>query len=251
MNRQLNRPAHKIRPVQLTYNIYEYATGSVLFQMGRTKVLCAVTIGDGVPHFLRGSGTGWLTAEYSMLPTSTHSRTERESIKKRSGRSVEISRLIGRSLRSIIDFSVLKERTLIIDCDVLQADGGTRSAAISGAYCALKMAEQKLLTQKIISRPLLTDEVAAISVGISDGKLLLDLDCKEDMGIDADFNYIMTRSGSIIEVQGCAEKRPISWEQVNEMYHLAQGGVEQVFEFIDSYDYVPQSTSSHISAHNV
>jgi ribonuclease PH len=248
MNRHLNRPMHKIRPVQLTYNIYEYAAGSVLFQIGRTKVLCAVTVGDGVPQFLRGSGAGWLTAEYSMLPTSTHSRTERESVKKRSGRSVEISRLIGRSLRSIIDFKALGERTLIVDCDVLQADGGTRSAAISGAYCALKMAEQKLLAQKTITRPLLTDEVAAISVGIFKNNVLLDLDCKEDMDIDADFNYVMTRSGAVIEIQGSAEKHPISWEQVNNLYQLAKVGTEQVFEFVDSYDQITQHNLTHVSS---
>lgn len=248
MSRYLNRPAHKIRPLELTYNIYEYAAGSVLFKIGRTKVLCAITVNDGVPQFLRGTGTGWLTAEYSMLPTSTHSRTERESVKKRSGRSVEISRLIGRSLRSIIDFKALGERTLIVDCDVLQADGGTRSASISGAYCALKMAEQKLLKQKAISKPILTDELAAISVGVFGDKLLLDLDCKEDMDIDADFNYVITRSGAVVEIQGSAEKHPISWQQVQSLYQLAKSGTDQIFEFIDSYDHVSEQVLSHTSS---
>lgn len=238
MNRYLNRPVDGIRPVQLTYNVYEYAAGSVLFEVGRTKVLCAITAGDGVPHFLKGTGTGWLTAEYAMLPASTHTRIERESVKKRNGRSVEISRLIGRALRSVVDLKALGERTLVVDCDVLQADGGTRSAAITGAYCALKMAEQKMLQTKMINRPFVTDEIAAISVGLRNNDLLLDLDCKEDKSIDADFNYIMTRTGNVVEVQGSAERHPINWERVQEMYALAKKGIEETFEFIDSYDQI-------------
>lgn len=244
MNRYAQRAIDSIRPVQVTYGIYEYASGSVLFEMGRTKVLCSVTYQDGVPHFLRGSGTGWLTAEYAMLPASTHTRIDRESIKKRNGRAVEISRLIGRSLRSVVNLKALGEKTLTIDCDVLQADGGTRSAAITGAYCALKVAERKLLQNKSITKPFLSDELAAISVGVKDGTFLLDLDCKEDKTIDADFNFVLTRSGNVVELQGSSEKDPIAWDSVVAMTALAQKGVKNLFDYIDSFDRVGSVTAN-------
>lgn len=234
MNRYAQRSIDKIRPVQLTYGIYEYAAGSVLIEVGKTKVLCSVMYQEGVPHFLRGSGTGWLTAEYAMLPASTQSRMDRDSIKSKNGRAIEISRLIGRSLRAVIDLKSLGEKTIMIDCDVLQADGGTRSAAITGAYCALKMAEQKLLSNKKVSKPFVTDQLAAISVGIKDGVILLDLDCDEDKTIDADFNFVLTRSGNVVEVQGSSEQDPIAWDLVVGMKAAADQGVTQLFDCIDT-----------------
>jgi ribonuclease PH len=236
MIRIADRPFDTIRPITLTYGIYEYAIGSVLIQIGKTKVLCSVSFSEGVPQFLRGSGSGWLTAEYAMLPASTHTRIERDSIKNRQGRNVEISRLIGRSLRSSIDLRVLGERTLIIDCDILQADGGTRSAAITGASAALRMAQNTLLHNKKIAKPFLIQDVAAISVGIKDNTFLLDLDCNEDKTIDADFNFVFTRSGRLIEIQGSSEKGSLAWDDVVTMKHLATKGIQDLFTTIDTYD---------------
>ena len=232
--RAQNRSYDELRPLKVTYNVYPYAAGSTLFEMGNTKVLSSVTLQQGVPHFLRGKKMGWLTAEYSLLPASTPMRTVRDiTINKRSGRTIEISRLIGRSLRSIINFNVLGEQTIFIDCDVLQADGGTRTASITGAFLALKSAQDLWKSKGIIKQPFIIDELAAISVGLSDETPLLDMDFAEDTMIDADFNFVLTRSGKIVEIQGSAEKHPISWDCYNHIQELACKGSRKLFEFFD------------------
>lgn len=228
------RKADQLRPVSLTYGICGNADGSVLFSMGNTKVLCTVTLQEGVPHFLRGKKEGWLTAEYSMLPASTHVRTVREAaVMKRSSRSLEISRLIGRCLRSVVDLTAVGERTIYIDCDVIQADGGTRTAALTGSYCALLQALQGPWGA-VIKKDFLKDTLAAISVGWKDNQALLDLDFEEDASIDADFNFVMTGSGKIIEVQGTSEKQPLSWEAVQKMQTLAGHGIQDLLVRIAS-----------------
>lgn len=233
--RSNNREFDELRKINLIYNIFSYSVGSVLFELGNTKVLCAVSFQQGVPVFLKGKKSGWLTAEYSLLPASTPVRTVREiSINKRSGRSVEISRLIGRALRSIIDFSALGENTLIVDCDVLQADGGTRTACITGSGLALKLADQYLLKNKIIKKTFLRDELAAVSVGICDKLPILDMDFIEDNSAQADFNFVLTRSGKIIEVQGCAETNPIDCELYFQIQKLALKGVSDIFALFDA-----------------
>src|ERR1700733_6301212 len=185
------REYNELRPLKVAYDIYSYTPGSVLFEMGNTKILCSVTLQNSVPHFLRGKRRGWLTAEYALLPASTPIRTVREvSANKRNGRTIEISRLIGRSLRSVADLAVLGESTIFIDCDVLQADGGTRTACITGAYLALKAAVVRWLEKGIIHQSLLKDELGAVSVGIADDLTLLDLDFIEDSTTFADFNFV-------------------------------------------------------------
>lgn len=232
--RAANRAANMLRPLKVTYDFFSYASGSTLFEMGNTKVLCSVTIQQGVPHFLRGKKTGWLTAEYSMLPASTPIRTVRElTANKRSGRTIEISRLIGRSLRSIVNLNVIGEQTIFIDCDVVQADGGTRTACITGAYLALKAAQEKWLDEGCIQEPFLIDELAAVSVGMSASGPLLDMDFAEDSSIDADFNFVLTRSGKIVEIQGSAEKSPLLWSDYENIKDLAIQGSEELFSFFD------------------
>ncbi len=249
MQRSFERASGQLRPLKLIKDISEYAGGSVLFEIGKTKVLCSVTLQDGVPSFLRGTDTGWLTAEYAMLPMSTPRRTMRESsLIKRSGRSIEISRLIGRSLRAVVDRTLLGERTILIDCDVLQADGGTRTASITGAYCALRLAVAKWVAAGVLSRSILLDELAAISVGIVDGTPVLDLDFKEDTQAQVDFNFVLTRSGRVIEMQGAAERQPFSWEEFERMRALACQGVEQLFAFIDEHIDVTQENAPSSSA---
>lgn len=238
LSRVGNRAYDQLRPLKVTYGVYPYAAGSTLFEMGNTKVLCSVTLQNGTPHFLRGKKTGWMTAEYSLLPTSTPVRTVREmTANKRSGRVIEISRLIGRALRAVANLSVLGEQTIFIDCDVLQADGGTRTASITGAYLALKAAQERWRAQGIISssQSLLCDELAAISVGLSSKGPLLDMDFAEDSMIDADFNFVLTRSGKIIEIQGAAERAPISWDDYEHMRHLAVQGAQDLFFFYDTH----------------
>lgn len=233
-----NRRNDELRPLKVTYDILAYASGSVLFEIGNTKVLCAVTRQQGVPHFLRGKKSGWLTAEYSLLPASTPLRTVRDSTSsKRNGRTIEISRLIGRALRSVVKLDKLGEQTIFIDCDVLQADGGTRTASITGAYLALRAAVSNWIAQGIISESILSDEISAISVGMSAGQPLLDIDFAEDSSTDADFNYVLTRSGKIIEIQGSAEKFPVTWEQHDSMKNIAISGVSTIFEFFDDSPY--------------
>lgn len=232
MNKQRHdgRNNNQLRPIKTTSGLYEYAAGSVLFECGRTKVLCAVTLQNGVPSFLKGKGTGWLTAEYSLLPTSTQIRTQREnSMMHKNGRSVEISRFIGRCFRSIVDLSVIGERTIVIDCDVLQADGGTRTTAITGSLLALRQAQDVWLTSKIIKSPVIRDAIVAVSVGIAQGQVLLDLDYQEDSVASADFNFVITESDNIIEVQGGAESSPVSWNQFDQLKMLARKGATELF----------------------
>lgn len=229
MARPSQRQAGELRPVILETNVNRYAEGSCLAQFGQTKVLCTASIENSVPRFLKGKGQGWVTAEYGMLPRSTHSRMDREAARgKQSGRTLEIQRLIGRSLRSVINLAELGERTIWIDCDVIQADGGTRTAAITGAFVALHLALQKLLQDgKLTSLPL-TDHVAAISCGITSEGPVLDLDYDEDSTAIADANFVLTGKGAIIEVQATAEQRPISHEDYNALFALAQKGIAEL-----------------------
>lgn len=235
-----DRAPDELRHLKVTYDVFSYAAGSVLFEMGKTKVLCAVTLQNGVPHFLRGKRRGWLTAEYALLPTSTPIRTVREvTANKRNGRTIEISRLVGRSLRAVCNLQILGEQTVFIDCDVLQADGGTRTACITGSYLALKAAQAIWLEQNLIPCNFLKDELVAVSVGISNQGAFLDLDFAEDSSIDADFNFVLTRSGSVVEVQGSAEKDPLSWDAFERMKCFALKGASDVFEFFDMNPYRP------------
>jgi ribonuclease PH len=238
------RSNDQLRSMRVSYDIYKYAASSTLFELGNTKILCSVTLQQGVPHFLRGTKKGWLTAEYSMLPASTPIRTVREvTANKRSGRTIEISRLIGRCLRSVSRLDALGEQTIFMDCDVLQADGGTRTACITAAYLALRAAQTKWLKEGRIGRELLVDELAAISVGISSDKPILDLDFIEDSASDADFNFVFTRSQKVVEIQGTAEKFPLSWDQYEAMKLHAQKGADDLFEFYDQNPYVYSAES--------
>ena len=242
------RSHDQLRPLRVSYDIFKYASGSTLFEMGNTKVICSVTLQQGVPHFLRGKKTGWLTAEYSLLPASTPIRTVREvTANKRSGRTIEISRLIGRSLRSVVNLGALGEQTIFMDCDVLQADGGTRTACITGAYLALRAAQAAWLNEGILTENLLVDELAAVSVGLANETPLLDLDFIEDSATEADFNFVLTRSGRLIEIQGSAERFPLTWDQYDQMRQLALKGVDELFCFYDRHPYVqPESMASQI-----
>lgn len=235
MKRIDGRSPEQLREIAITSNLFEYAPGSVLFSIGKTKILCAVTLDEGVPPFLRGKGAGWLTAEYAMLPASTPTRTSRESLAyKRNGRCVEISRMIGRSLRSVVDLSGFGERTIMVDCDVLQADGGTRCGAICGAQAALNLAIAHWLDLRIITKNPLKDQLAAVSVGVDDGNALLDLNAYEDNNIDTDVNFVLTAGGEIVEIQATAEKEPVSWKQFEQMSVLAKKGVAQLSKAIVS-----------------
>lgn len=237
-SRSGKREQNELRSLKIEYDIYSYSPGSVLFEIGGTKILCSVTLQSSVPHFLRGKRKGWLTAEYALLPAATPIRSVREvSANKRNGRTIEISRLIGRSLRAISNLSVLGENTIFIDCDVLQADGGTRSACIIAAYLALKAAQKKLLAEGSIDVPILTDEIASVSVGIGPYGVLLDMDFAEDSSVHADYNFVVTRSGKIIEIQGTSEHHPIEWNDFEEMKHIALKGTEDIFEFYDKNAY--------------
>ncbi len=243
LERIQGRNYNQLRPLHITHNKFGYSCASVLFELGDTKVNCCVTLQSGVPQFLRGKGEGWLTAEYEMLPTATAQRSVRESATgKRNARSLEISRLIGRSLRAIVDLTALGERTITIDCEVLQADGGTRTACISGAYLALERAQHVWLSKHHISRPVLLQEAAAISVGIQDNRVLLDIDFSEDSQVDADYNFVMTRTGHIIEMQGTAEKKPVSWEILDKARMLASEGIEQLFAHFDKDKQIASSS---------
>lgn len=218
-----------MRPVFLGPGFAKFAYASCFVKFGDTHVLCTASVEEKVPHFLRNTGTGWVTAEYGMLPCSTQQRMDREAAKgKQSGRTQEIQRLIGRSLRAVIDLKKLGERVIKIDCDVLQADGGTRTASITGAYVAMAQATQKLLKQKLIKEDPITDYVAAISCGIVDGKALLDLNYVEDSSAEVDANFILTGSGDMVEIQACAEKKAFSMKSFKEMLSLAQNGVEKL-----------------------
>jgi ribonuclease PH len=218
-----------LRDVRITRGFTCHAEGSVLVEFGLTRVLCTASVEDKVPPFLRGQGRGWVTAEYGMLPRATHTRSDREAARgKQSGRTQEIQRLIGRSLRGIIDLQVLGERTVQIDCDVLQADGGTRTAAITGAWVALHDAVSWMQSQGMLSASPLTDSVAAVSVGLWQGHAVLDLDYAEDSACDTDMNVVMTGTGGIVEVQGTAEGRPFSRAQVDQLLDLAASGIHSL-----------------------
>ena len=220
----------EIRPITITPNFQKYAEGSALIQMGATKVICAASLEERVPGFLRGQGKGWVTAEYDMLPRSTSTRNSRDRDSGRpSGRSQEIQRLIGRALRAVTDLDALGERTVQIDCDVLEADGGTRTASITGAYVALYQALDMLVKQRILPRVPLRSAVAAISVGIVDGGCLLDLCYQEDFGAQADFNVVITDRGEVVELQGAAEAEPFPRQRVDQVLSLASAGVEPLF----------------------
>ena len=224
-----NRNEDELRKIEITRNYTKFAEGSVLMETGDTKVICTVSVEDGVPYFLRGQGRGWLTAEYSLLPGSTPSRSTREAARgKISGRTKEIQRLIGRSLRAVIDLEEIGERTIWVDCDVIQADGGTRTASITGAFVALIDAVSYMIDNDIVEKSPLTGHLAAVSVGIVDGKPLLDLCYQEDSSAQVDMNVVMTEKGEIIEVQGTAEGDPYTREEMNKLMDLAEKGIEDL-----------------------
>ncbi len=223
------RNASEMRPVAIQRGATRHAEGSVLVSFGDTKVLCTASVADGVPSFLRGKGQGWLTAEYGMLPRATGTRSEREAVRgKQNGRTIEIQRLIGRSLRCVLDLAALGERTIQIDCDVLQADGGTRTASITGAYVALVDAVRWIRGRFDLPADPLRDAVAAVSVGIVDGAVLLDLDYAEDSRCDTDMNVVMTGTGGFVEVQGTAEGAAFPRAQLDAMLACAEGGIRQL-----------------------
>jgi ribonuclease PH len=224
------RAFDELRPVRLTPDFFSYAEGSMLIEMGKTRVACAVTVEERVPPWLVGRGQGWVTAEYAMLPAATHQRTPRESTRGGlSGRTQEIQRLIGRSLRPVVDLKKLGERTLTVDCDVLQADGGTRTAAITGACAALSLAIDRLIVRGRLKASPLRTRVAAVSVGVVEGVPLLDLAYNEDSRAEVDFNVVMTESGEFVEIQGTAEGKPFSLDQLFDLLGLAEKGIMELF----------------------
>ncbi len=228
--RPSKRKFDQLREIKITPNVNDYAEGSCLIEFGKTKVLCTATVEEKVPPFLRGKKQGWLTAQYAMLPRATHQRNERDGNRNSAnGRSLEIQRLIGRSLRAIIDPKKLGERQIIIDCDVLQADGGTRCAAINGGFVALKLAVNQLIGRKIIFQSPILGSVCAVSCGIYQGNSILDLDYIEDSNCESDINFVIS-GDKIIEVQGTAEKKPFSFQELEEMYNLARKGAEEITE---------------------
>jgi len=223
------RAFDQLRPVTFERGFTRHAEGSVLVSFGHTRVLCTASVLDKVPPFMKGKGVGWVTAEYGMLPRSTHTRSDREAARgKQGGRTLEIQRLIGRSLRAVTDMTALGERTIHLDCDVLQADGGTRTASITGAWVALRDAIDGLLASAALARDPLRGSVAAVSVGLSGDQVLLDLDYGEDSSCDTDMNVVMTDSQGMVEVQGTAEGRPFSRAQVDRLLDLAAHGIGQL-----------------------
>ncbi len=222
------RALDQLRQTKITPNFLPNAEGSALIEVGNTKVICAATVEERVPPFLRNKGIGWVTAEYAMLPRATNTRTNRETLRP-SGRTQEIQRLIGRSLRAVVDTKLLGERQILIDCDVLQADGGTRCASITGACVALALAVKKMLIAGKLKKNPLLSEVAAVSVGIVEGIAVLDLNYAEDSTAEVDMNIVCTGSGKFIEIQGTAEREPFTSEQMSEMLALAEKGINQLF----------------------
>ncbi|HVN96922.1 MAG TPA: ribonuclease PH [Syntrophorhabdaceae bacterium] len=223
------RANDSIRQLKIEKNFLKYPEGSVLVEMGETKVICQVSVEEKVPVFLKNSGKGWLTAEYSMLPRSTHTRSMRESVSgKIGGRTHEIQRLIGRALRGVVNLDIIGERTIWIDCDVIQADGGTRTASITGGYVALVEALWSMKKKGLIQKIPLRDSVAAISVGLVDGEAILDLSYEEDSRAEVDMNFVMTGKGLLIEVQGTAEKKPFTKEHFDLMYQYAAKGASEI-----------------------
>ena len=230
--RSSGRAADNLRAITLTPGYSRHAEGSCLIRMGNTEVLCAASVEGRVPPFLRNSGRGWVTAEYGMLPRATHTRGDREAARgKQSGRTQEIQRLIGRSLRAVVDRAVMGEMTITLDCDVLNADGGTRCAAITGAWVALALACRHLVKMNVLKRSPLTGQVAAVSCGIVGGEPLLDLDYAEDSGADADANFVLTDSGGLVEIQATAERTAFSEAQFRGLLELARKGVGELFRF--------------------
>ena len=228
--RPSGRTADQMRSVSIEPHFSPYAEGSCLIRFGQTHVICTASVDERVPSFLRGTGQGWVTAEYGMLPRATHSRVEREAARgKQSGRTQEIQRLIGRSLRAVTDLSALGERQIKIDCDVIQADGGTRTASITGAWIALSLASELLLQKGAVSNVLLRDQVAAVSCGITEAGPVLDLDYDEDSSAHTDANFVLTATGGIVEIQGTAENTPFTPEQFSHMLSLAQNGCAALF----------------------
>jgi ribonuclease PH len=229
LKRPSGRSFDELRPVRFDLGFTRHAEGSVLVEFGGTRVLCNASIEGGVPHFLRGRGRGWITAEYSMLPRATHSRTTREATRgKQSGRTLEIQRLIGRSLRAVIDLESLGERTVTLDCDVLQADGGTRTASISGAYVALIMAIDSLSRGDQPGRDPVHGQIAAVSIGIYQGSPILDLDYREDAAAETDMNIVMNDAGAFVEVQGTAEGHAFRRDELDSLLDLAATGIETI-----------------------
>ncbi len=223
------RRPEEIRPVKIVPDFLKYAEGSALIELGDTKVLCAVSVEEKVPGFLKDTGTGWITAEYALLPRSTETRTPRE-ILGRKGRSQEIQRLIGRSLRAVVDLQALGERTLWVDCDVLQADGGTRTAAITGAFVALRLAIWRLLREGILEKDPVRTHLAAISCGVVDGEVRVDLSFEEDVVAEVDANFVMTEEGEWVELQATGEKGPFSWNIFEEMKTMASRAIQQLIK---------------------
>lgn len=231
LTRSAGRTPEDIRRLTIEPHVSPYAEGSCLICVGNTHVICTASVDEKVPPFLRGAGQGWVTAEYGMLPRATHSRMDREAARgKQSGRTQEIQRLIGRSLRAIIDLEKLGERQIKIDCDVIRADGGTRTASITGAWVALSLAVEDLMQKGLIAAMPLRDQVAAISCGLVAGEALADLDYNEDSNAETDANFVLTASGGIVEIQGTAEQHPFSESQLMEMMTLAKKGCQQLFE---------------------
>ena len=228
--RPSGRAPDALRDVSFTTGFARHAEGSCLIRMGGTEVLCNASVEGRVPGFLRGQGLGWVTAEYGMLPRATHTRGDREAARgKQSGRTQEIQRLIGRSLRAVVDRSAMGECTVTLDCDVLNADGGTRCASVTGAWVAMSLAFQKLVANRVIPRSPVTGQVAAVSCGLVDGGAVLDLDYAEDSGAEADANFVLTEGGGIVEIQGTAEKAPFTDAQFAELMRLARLGTERLY----------------------
>ena len=227
--RPSKRQPDQLRNIRITRHYTRHAEGSVLIECGDTRVLCTASIEEKVPSFLKGKGQGWLTAEYGMLPRSTNTRMDREAARgKQSGRTQEIQRLIGRALRAVVDLGKMGERTLQLDCDVIQADGGTRTASITGAFVAVQDAVNHMLEKKLLAASPIMDSVAAVSVGVYQGTPVLDLDYPEDSACDTDMNVVMTGSGGLVEVQGTAEGAPFSRAEMNAMLDLAHKGIQQL-----------------------
>ncbi|MFT6332680.1 MAG: ribonuclease PH [Lentimonas sp.] len=226
--RPSKRKRSELREVKITTNVNKYAEGSCIIEFGNTKVLCTATVEEKIPPFLRGKGEGWLTAEYSMLPRSTHSRNQRDVNRKSpNGRGIEIQRLIGRSLRAAIDLKVLGERQIVIDCDVLQADGGTRCASITGGFVALSLAIKKLIHNRVLDKSPIIHQICAVSCGIYKGMSVVDLDYDEDSKCDTDINFVLS-GDKIIEIQGTAEEAPFDFEELSQMYELAKNAAEEI-----------------------
>ncbi len=231
MERSDGRANDQLRPVKITRNFIKHAEGSVLMEMGETKVICTATVEERVPPFLKGEGKGWVTAEYGMLPRSANTRIPRESVKgKVGGRTQEIQRLVGRALRSVVDLPALGERTVFIDCDVIQADGGTRTASITGAYVALFDALRNLVNQGLLETIPVTDYMAAVSVGKVKDEILLDLAYDEDSIAEVDMNVVMTKAGKYVEVQGTAEGAPFDKEELDQLLEQAANGIQQLIQ---------------------